>query len=55
MKAVVQDIFPDQSGGKPLIEQMMEKGKQWWLLDKFLPAYTGFNKNRLYATATGMV
>lgn len=38
IKAVAQDIFPDQSGGKPLIEQMIEKGKQWFLLDKFLPA-----------------
>jgi hypothetical protein len=37
MKAVAQDIFPDQSGGRPLIEQMIEKGKQWFLLDKFLP------------------
>jgi hypothetical protein len=38
MKAVIEDIFPDQSGGKPLIEQMVEKGKRWYLLDKFLPA-----------------
>jgi len=37
MKAVALDLFPDQSGGKPLIEQMVEKGKQWYLLDKFLP------------------
>lgn len=37
MKAVVQDIFPDRSAGKPLIEQMIEKGKQWYVLDKFLP------------------
>ncbi len=37
MKAVIQDMFPDQSPGKPLIEQMVEKGKQWWLLDKILP------------------
>jgi hypothetical protein len=37
MKAVAQDIFPDQSEGRPLIEQMIEKGKQWFLLDKFLP------------------
>lgn len=37
MKAVIQDLFPDQSPGKPLIEQMVEKGKHWWLLDKFLP------------------
>ncbi len=37
MKAVVGDLFPDESGGKPLLEQMVEKGKQWWLLDKFMP------------------
>ncbi len=37
MKAVVLDLFPDQSSGKPLIEQIVEKGKQWYLLDKFLP------------------
>jgi hypothetical protein len=37
MKAVVEDIFPDKSGGKSLIDQMIEKGKQWYLLDKFLP------------------
>ncbi len=37
MKAVVRDLFPDKSDSKPLIEQMIEKGKQWWLLDKFLP------------------
>jgi hypothetical protein len=37
MKLVTDDIFPDKSKGKGLIEQMIEKGKQWWLLDKFLP------------------
>jgi hypothetical protein len=37
MKAVVDDLFPDKTTGKPLIEQIIEKGKQWWLLDKFLP------------------
>lgn len=37
MQLIVTDIFPDQSGGKPLIEQMIEKGKLWYLLDKFLP------------------
>jgi predicted small secreted protein len=37
MKAVVSDLFPDNSNAKPLIDQMIEKGKQWWLLDKFLP------------------
>jgi hypothetical protein len=37
MKAVVDDIYPDSSAGRSLIEQMVEKGKQWFLLDKFLP------------------
>jgi hypothetical protein len=37
MKLVTEDIFPDKSKGRPLIEQMIERGKQWWLLDKFLP------------------
>ncbi len=37
MKLVVDDLFPDNTTGKPLIEQIIEKGKQWWLLDKFLP------------------
>ena len=37
MKAIVNDLFPDKSGGKPLIEQMIEKGKQWYLLDLFVP------------------
>ena len=52
MKAVVQDLFPDKSAGKPLVEQMVEKGKQWWLLDKFLPQEadslkTGFTQSQL--------
>jgi hypothetical protein len=37
MKAIVNDLFPDKTGGKPLIEQMIEKGKQWYLLDLFIP------------------
>ena len=40
MKVVADDLFPDKSTGKPLIEQMIEKGKQWWLLDKFMPNTT---------------
>lgn len=52
IKAVVDDLFPDKSTGKPLIEQMIEKGKQWWLLDKLMPATadslkTGFTKKQL--------
>lgn len=52
MKLVADDIFPDRSNGKPLIEQMIEKGKQWWLLDKFLPGTpdsvrTGYTQRQL--------
>ncbi|MEI2738895.1 MAG: hypothetical protein V9F01_08925 [Chitinophagaceae bacterium] len=52
MQLVVSDMFPDKSGGKPLIEQMVEKGKQWYLLDKFLPATpdsikTGYTRQQL--------
>src|SRR5215204_1322517 len=52
MKAVIEDIYPDRSGAKGLVELMIEKGKQWWLLDKFLPATpdslkAGFTKQQL--------
>ena len=52
MMLVVDDLFPDNSRSKPLIEQMIEKGKQWYLLDKFLPTTadsikTGYTKNQL--------
>jgi len=33
MKLIVEDLFPDMSKGKPLVQQMIEKGKQWWLLE----------------------
>lgn len=52
MKLVVDDIFPDRSAGRSLIGQMIEKGKQWWLLDKFLPGVpdslkTGYTRDQL--------
>jgi hypothetical protein len=52
MKLVADDIYPDKSSGKGLVEQMIEKGKQWWLLDKFLPAApdsikTGYTQQHL--------
>lgn len=37
MQAVVDDLYPDTSFSKPLIEQMVEKGKRYFMLDKFLP------------------
>ena len=52
MKAVVDDVYPDKSTGRPLIEQMIEKGKQWFLLDHFLPdaadsVKTGYTRKQL--------
>lgn len=52
MQLVVADLFPDKSSGKPLIEQMVEKGKLWYLLDKFLPTKpdsikTGYTQQQL--------
>ncbi len=52
MKAVVEELFPDKSGDKPLIDQMIEKGKRWYLLDKFLPTTpdsikTGYTEKQL--------
>lgn len=37
IKNIVDDLFPDKSVGKALIEQMVEKGKRLYLLDKFMP------------------
>lgn len=52
MKLIVDDLFPDKSAGKSLIDQMIEKGKQWYLLDKFLPETadslkTGYTQQQL--------
>ena len=52
MKLVVDDLFPDKSKTMPLLEQMVQKGKQWWLLDKFLPnepdtVKTGYTQHQL--------
>ena len=52
MKLIVEDLFPDMSKGKPLVQQMIEKGKQWWLLDKLMPreadsVKTGYTEKQL--------
>ncbi len=57
IKGVVASIYPDSSDGRPLIEQMIEKGKEWYLLDKFLPdindsLITGFTGDQLKWTTT---
>lgn len=55
MKAVAADIYADSSAGRPLIEQMIEKGKQWYLVEHFLPRkhdtlITGFSNKQLQWT-----
>lgn len=52
MTAVINDIYPDKSTGRPLVEQMVEKGKQWYMLDKLLPGTadsikTGYTNRQL--------
>ncbi len=37
MQSIIDDMYPDQSNGKPLIEQMVEAGKRLYLLDALLP------------------
>ena len=37
MKNVVLDIYPEKESDKPLVNQMMEKGKRLYILSKFLP------------------
>lgn len=37
LKNIIDDMYPDKSMGRALIEQMVEKGKRLYLLDKVLP------------------
>ncbi|MBS1563103.1 MAG: hypothetical protein JST39_01890 [Bacteroidetes bacterium] len=37
LQNIALDIYPDHSQGMNLIGQMIEKGKQWYLADKFMP------------------
>jgi hypothetical protein len=52
MNAIAQDIFPDSSDNRPLIEQMIIKGRYFWLAGKLLPdtpdsIRTGYTKAQL--------
>lgn len=54
MRNIADDLFEDKSSGKPLIEQMVEKGKFLFLVSKFLPAtpdymLIGYSKTQLAA------
>ncbi len=52
MRNVVDDLFPEKSNGRAMIEQMVDKGRRIFLLTKFLP-YTpesdciGYTKKQL--------
>jgi len=37
MKNLVNDIYPEKESDKPLIDQMIEKGKRLYILSRFLP------------------
>src|SRR6476660_1863590 len=37
VKNVIDDLYPDNSASKTLVEQMVEKGKRMYLLDRFMP------------------
>jgi hypothetical protein len=52
MSALAEDIFPDSSDSRPMIEQMIIKGRYWWLAGKLLPdapdsITTGFSQAQL--------
>ena len=52
IKTIVDDIFPDNNAGRPLIEQMVQAGKRLHLLDQFMPEAhdtlkTGYTENQL--------
>lgn len=37
MKNIIDDVFPYAADGRPLVEQMIEKGKRMYILDQLLP------------------
>lgn len=52
VKAIVDDIYPNQSASFPLLEKMIEQGKYWWLSKQILPdapdsLITGFTQQQL--------
>ncbi|TDH26074.1 hypothetical protein EXU57_11275 [Segetibacter sp. 3557_3] len=52
IKTVIDDMFPNNSGGRPLVEQMVEAGKRLYVLDQLLPGTadtlkTGYTEEQL--------
>jgi hypothetical protein len=37
MKNIINDLAPEKGGSRPLVEQMVEKGKRLYVLDKIMP------------------
>ncbi|MEP7255621.1 MAG: hypothetical protein ABI666_07575 [Ferruginibacter sp.] len=54
MKNIVSDLYPEKMDDKPLVQQMVEKGKRLFLLSKLLPGadeykLIGYSKEQLKA------
>lgn len=52
IKTIVDDIFPDNNAGRPLVEQMVQAGKRLYLLDQLMPetadsVKTGYTQKQL--------
>jgi len=52
IKTIVDDIFPDNNAGQPLVEQMVQAGKRLYVLDQLMPEAadtlkTGYTKKQL--------
>ncbi|MBS1661148.1 MAG: hypothetical protein JST68_08865 [Bacteroidetes bacterium] len=52
LRNLAEDICPDSSDGRPMIEQMIVKGRYWWLMEKLQPdapdsIRTGFAASQL--------
>jgi hypothetical protein len=52
MKNIVNDLYPEKQDDKPLVNQMIEKGKRLYLLSRFLPEtdeykLVGYTKDQL--------
>lgn len=37
MRLIADDLYPDRSYTQSLVEQMIERGKRWWLMEHFMP------------------
>jgi hypothetical protein len=52
IKTIIDDIFPDNNAGRPLVEQMIQAGKTLYVLDQLMPATsdtikTGYTQKQL--------